>query len=165
VPLADKKLDFSRLFSAPAIQKYRRNPMSSNGNDFEILVGRIGNRDPPRELHPEVLRARRQAGVEPGSMTGRRVVPWGGSLAFGGGRTAFSRSRLLARRTSCLVAFEVGDAGRQRRGPGGPQSRAGLPLATASPGTDAMAFARRLNDRYHLGLVVTPEDAAEMTDL
>jgi type IV secretory pathway VirD2 relaxase len=31
--------------------------------------------------------------------------------------------------------------------------------------TDAMAFARRgLNDRHHFRFIVTPEDAAEMTD-
>jgi hypothetical protein len=46
--------------------------MSGNENEFEILMGSIGNRRRRGSFINEVLRARRQAGVEPGSTTTRR---------------------------------------------------------------------------------------------
>jgi type IV secretory pathway VirD2 relaxase len=49
---------------------------------------------------------------------------------------------------------------------GSPGMREGLLFGATEDRTDAMAFARRgLNDRHHFRFIVTPEDAAEMTDL
>jgi hypothetical protein len=41
--------------------------VNSNDNEFEILMGRIGNRGRRESFINEVLRDRRQAAVEPGS--------------------------------------------------------------------------------------------------
>jgi hypothetical protein len=62
--------------------------VSSADNEFEILVGRIGNRGRRESFINEVLRAQRQAGVEPGSTTGRRGGPGGGRSAFFGPHSA-----------------------------------------------------------------------------
>jgi hypothetical protein len=53
-------------------------PVSRDDNEFEILMGRIGNRDRRESFINEVLRAQRQAGVEPGSTTRRAVSPAAG---------------------------------------------------------------------------------------
>jgi hypothetical protein len=45
VPLEGKKLDFSRSFSAPAIQKYPRDPREQRPTNFEILIGVHRHRD------------------------------------------------------------------------------------------------------------------------
>jgi hypothetical protein len=83
----------------------------------------------------EVLRARRQAGVEPGATTGRRGGVGGCRSAFGRGRTAFSRSRLFAANRRVVVKARVvrhQDAPSARR-----RCRLTSPTssATASPGT------------------------------
>jgi hypothetical protein len=127
--------------------------VSSDDNELEIVLGRIGNRDRRESLINEVLRATRQAGVEPGSTTGRRGGPGSGRSAFGRGRTAFSRSRLFAADRRVVVkAWVNGEKGRM--------------FGAAEDRADAAAFARRsLNDRHHFHFVVTPEDAAEMADI
>jgi hypothetical protein len=52
--------------------------MSSDDNEFDILMGSIGNRGRGESFINEVLRARRQVGVEPGATTGRKGGPGGG---------------------------------------------------------------------------------------
>jgi type IV secretory pathway VirD2 relaxase len=154
--------------------------MSSDDNEFEILMGRVANRGHRGSFINEVLRARRQPGVEPGSMTGRRGGSPGHHSTFGRGRTAFGRSRLFAAERRVVVkARVVRHQGRAFRA--APLSahvaylerdgvtrdgEKGCMFGTTGDRTDAMAFARRgLNDRHHFRFVVTPEDAAEMTDL
>jgi hypothetical protein len=154
--------------------------VSSYDNEFEILVGRIGNRDRRESFINEVLRARRQAGVEPGSTTGRRGGPGGGRSAFGRGRTAFGRSRLFGADRRVVVKARVArHRGRAFRST--PLSdhvaylerdgvtrdgEKGCMFGASEDRTDAMAFARRgLNGRHHFRFVVTPEDATGMTDL
>jgi type IV secretory pathway VirD2 relaxase len=154
--------------------------MSSDDNEFEILMGSIGGRDRRENFISEFLRARRQAGVEPSSMTGKRGGSRGGRSAFGRGRTAFGRSRLFAADRRVVVKARVArHRGRAFRS--APLSdhvaylerdgvtrdgQKGRMFGAAEDRADAMAFARRsLNDRHHFRFVVTPEDAAEMTDL
>jgi hypothetical protein len=154
--------------------------VSSDDNELEILLGRIGNRDPRESLINEVLRATRQAGVEPGSTTGRRGGPGSGRSAFGRGRTAFSRSRLFAAERRVVVKARVvrhpGRAFRsaplsahvaylERNGVTRDGEKGRL-FGAAEDRAAAAAFARRsLNDRHHFRFVITPDDAAGMTDL
>jgi type IV secretory pathway VirD2 relaxase len=152
----------------------------SNDNEFQILVGRIGNRGRRESFINEVLRARRQAGVGPDPRTGRRGGPGRGRSAFGRGRTAFGRSRLFAADRRVVVkARVVRHQGRAFRS--APLSahvaylerdgvtrdgEKGRMFGATEDRTDAMAFARRSRgDRHHFRFVVTPEDAAEVTDL
>jgi hypothetical protein len=80
--------------------------VSRDHNEFEILMGRIGNRGRRESFINEVLRARTQTGVEPGSMTARRGGSPGRST-FGRGRTAFGRSRLFAAERRVVVKARV----------------------------------------------------------
>ena len=154
--------------------------MSGDDNEFEILMGRIGNRGHRESFINEVLRARRQTGVEPGSMTGRRGGHLGGRSSFGRGRTAFSRNRLFAADRRVVVkARVVRHQGRAFRS--APLSahvaylerdgvtrdgEKGSMFGATEDHADAMAFARRgQGDRHHFRFIVTPEDAAAMTDL
>jgi type IV secretory pathway VirD2 relaxase len=153
--------------------------MSSDDNEFEILMG-SGNRGRSVSFINEVLRARKQAGVEPGSTTGKRGGPGGGRSAFGRGRTAFGRSRLFAADRRVVVkARVVRHRGRAFRSAPQPAHVAylerdgvtrdgekGRMFGATEDRADAVAFARRgRGDRHHFRFVVTPEDAAEMTDL
>jgi hypothetical protein len=70
--------------------------MSSNENEFKILLGRIGNRGRRRSFIKEVLRAARKASHD-GSMAGRRGDPRYGRSTFGRSRTAL-RSAAACRR-------------------------------------------------------------------
>jgi type IV secretory pathway VirD2 relaxase len=154
--------------------------VSSDDNEFEILMGRIADRDRRESFVHEVLRAQKQAGVKPGSTTGRRGGPAGGRSAFGRGRTAFGRSRLFAAERRVIVkARVVRHQGRAFRS--APLSahvaylerdgvtrdgEKGCMFGATEDHADAVAFARRgLGDRHHFRFVVTPEDAAAMTDL
>jgi hypothetical protein len=56
--------------------------VSSDDIEFRILIESIGNRGRRARFINEVLRARRQAGIEPGSTTGRRGGPVGGRSPF-----------------------------------------------------------------------------------
>jgi type IV secretory pathway VirD2 relaxase len=154
--------------------------VSRDHNEFEILMGRIGNQGRRESFINEVLRAGRQTGIEPGPTTGRRGGRSGGRSSFGRGRTAFSRSRLFAADRRVVVKARVvrhqGHAFRsaplsahvaylERDGITGDGEK-GRMFGAAKDHADAVAFARRgLNDRHHFRFVVTPEDAAEMTDL
>jgi hypothetical protein len=152
--------------------------VSSDDNELKILLGRIANRDRRESLINEVLRARRQAGVEPGSTTGRR---WSGEPPFGVRARPHSAAAVCSPPTVASSSRPGWSAIR-----GAPSARRRCRLtsptssATASPGdgekgrmfgaaedrADAMAFARRCpNDRHHFRFVVTPEDAAEMADI
>jgi hypothetical protein len=70
-PRAGKRLGFSSLFSALAIQSGPEGPMNSNDDEFKILLGRIGNRGRSESFVNQVLRAMRKAGHE-GSAAGSR---------------------------------------------------------------------------------------------
>jgi type IV secretory pathway VirD2 relaxase len=100
--------------------------------------------------------------------------------AFGRGRTAFPRCGLFAADRRVVVKAQV-VRHRSRPFRSAPLSahvayldrdgvtrdgEKGRMLGATEDRTDAVAFARRgLNDGHHFRFVVTPEDAAEVTDL
>jgi type IV secretory pathway VirD2 relaxase len=153
--------------------------VSSDDDEFKILMGRIGNRGRGESFINEVLRAVRKAGHE-GSAAERRGGPGFGRSTFGRGRTAFGRSRLFgAHRRVVVKARVVRHRGRafrsaplsahvaylERDGVTRGGEKAHMFGATEDR-ADAMAFAKRsVDDRHHFRFVVTPEDAAEMIDL
>jgi type IV secretory pathway VirD2 relaxase len=153
--------------------------MNSDDDEFNVRLGRIGNRGRSESFVNQVLRAARRAGHE-GSAAGRRGAARYGHSTFGRGRTAFGRSRLFAAERRVVVKARVarhrGRAFRsaplsahiaylERDGVTRDGEKAHMFGATDDR-ADATAFARRgLDDRHHFRFIVAPEDAAEMTDL
>ncbi len=80
--------------------------MNSSDDDFNVRLGRTGNRGRSESFVNQVLRAARRAGHE-GSATGRRGAPRYGYSTFGRGRTAFGRSRLFAAQRRVVVKARV----------------------------------------------------------
>ena len=107
---------------------------------------------------------------------GSRGCPWYGRSTFGCGRTAFGCSRLFTAQRRVVVKTRVvrhrGHAFRSAplsahvayldRDGVTRDSEKGRMLGATEDRTDAVAFARR---GHHFRFVVTPEDAAEVTDL
>jgi type IV secretory pathway VirD2 relaxase len=153
--------------------------MNSHDDEFNVRLGRIGNRGRAESFVNQVLRAARKAGHN-GSAAGRRSGLRYGHSTFGRGRTAFGRSRLFASQRHVVVKARVvrhkGRAFRsaplsahvaylERDGVTRDGGKARM-FGAVEERADAMAFARRgLDDRHHFRFVVAPEDAAEMTDL
>jgi type IV secretory pathway VirD2 relaxase len=154
--------------------------MNSRDDEFNVRLGRIGNRGRSESFVNQVLRAARKAGHDGSFAAGKRRSPRFGHSTFGRGRTAFGRSRLFAgQRRVVAKACVVRHRGRafrsaplsahiaylERDGVTRDGEKAHMFGATEDR-ADAMAFARRgLDDRHHFRFVVAPEDAAEMTDL
>ncbi len=151
--------------------------MTTRDNDLQVRPGRIGNRKIPsaKSFVGQVLRATQKAGSQGRSGPSRR-----GQSNFGRGRTAFARNRLFGSHRRVLVkARPVIQRGRGVRS--APLSahlaylkregvtRDGTPARMFGAETDRAddaAFAERCkNDRHHFRFIVSPEDAAEMTDL
>jgi type IV secretory pathway VirD2 relaxase len=153
--------------------------MNSHDDEFNVRLGRIGNRGRAESFVNQVLRAARRAGHD-GSAAGRKGGPRYGHSTFGRGRTAFGHSRLFAAQRRVVVKARVvrhrGRAFRsaplsahiaylERDGVTRDGTSSHMFDATEDR-SDAMGFARRgLDDRHHFRFVVAPEDAAEMTDL
>jgi type IV secretory pathway VirD2 relaxase len=153
--------------------------MNSDDDEFNVRLGRIGNRGGGESFVNEVLRAARKAGHEGGAAAGRRS-PRLGHSAFGRGRTAFGRGRLFAGHRRVILKARVARhrnralraaplaahiAYLERDGVTRNGEKAHMFGATEDR-ADAMAFARRSHDdRHHFRFVVAPEDAAELTDL
>jgi type IV secretory pathway VirD2 relaxase len=153
--------------------------MSGDDNEFKILLGRIGNRGRRGSFINEVLRAARKAGHEAQYATGKGGGRYGRST-FGRGRTAFGRSRLFGSDRRVVVkARIVRHQGRsfrsaplsahvaylERDGVTRDGEKARM-FGAAEDRVDAMAFAKRsVDDRHHFRFIVSPEDAAELTDL
>jgi hypothetical protein len=142
-------------------------------------MGRTGNRGRRESFINVVLRAE-----EGGCRTRFDDRKEGGPVAaprrFGRGGTApLARGRLFAADRRVVVKTRWsgvmgGPSARRRRRPPSPTSSAtghpgwgeGLHFGATGDRTDAVALARRsLNDQHRFRFVVTPEDAAEMTDL
>jgi hypothetical protein len=142
-------------------------------------MGRGGNRGRGQGFVNHVLRARKTAGVGPDSTTARRGVPWQPLSVRARPHRVPPQRLFAADRRVVVKAGVVRHLGRAFRS--APPSahvayverdgvtrdgEKGRMFGAAKDRTDAMAFARRgLNDRHHFRFVVTPEDAAEMTDL
>ena len=153
--------------------------MNSDDDEFDVQLGRIGNRGRGESFVNEVLRAARKAGHEAGYAAGRRS-PRLGHSRFGRGRAAFGRSRLFAAQRRVILKARVARhrnrafraaplaahiAYLERDGVTRDGEKAHMFSATEDR-ADALAFARRgQDDRHHFRFVVAPEDAAEMTDL
>jgi type IV secretory pathway VirD2 relaxase len=151
----------------------------NSDDEFNVRLGRIGNRGRSESFVNEVLRAARKAGHEAGYAAGRKS-PRLGHSGFGRGRTAFGRSRLFAPRRRVVLKARVARhrnrafrsaplaahiAYLERDGVTRDGEKAHMFDATEDR-ADTVAFARRSHDdRHHFRFVVAPEDAAEMTDL
>ncbi|ALR22534.1 MULTISPECIES: DUF3363 domain-containing protein [Sphingobium] len=156
--------------------------MSEDG-DFRIRPGKVRDRGRPggkaRGFVAQVLRVAARSG-------GGRSRGWGGSRPrgqsnFGRGRTAFARSRLFGSGRRVLVKMvpvtRIGRGGRPRA----PLSahiaylkregvtRDGSPARmfdANGDGADDRAFtALAKDDRHHFRIIVSPEDAADLSDL
>jgi type IV secretory pathway VirD2 relaxase len=151
----------------------------NSDDEFNIRLGRIGNRGRSESFVNEVLRAARKAGHEAGYAAGRKS-PRLGHSGFGRGRTAFGRSRLFAPQRRVILKARVARhknrafrsaplaahiAYLERDGVTRDGEKAHM-FSAAEDRADTTAFARRSHDdRHHFRFVVAPEDAAEMTDL
>jgi hypothetical protein len=153
--------------------------MSSNDDEFKILLGRIGDRGRGESFINQVMRAARKAGYD-GSLAGKGRSPRHGRSTFGRGRTAFGRSRLFGSGRRVVVKARVvrhrGRAFRsaplsahvaylERDGVTRDGEKARM-FGAAEERADAVAFAKRgADDRHHFRFIVSPEDAAELTDI
>jgi type IV secretory pathway VirD2 relaxase len=153
--------------------------MSEHDDDVHVRLGRIRDRrvGKPKPFVHQVLRAAKKAGS--GEVGGRRLA--GGSRSgFGRGRTAFSRSRLFNPQRRVIVKARIVRGGSRgarsapltahvsylkRDGVTRDGARGRMFDATADD-ADGKAFAERCgDDRHHFRLIVSPEDAGEMSDL
>jgi type IV secretory pathway VirD2 relaxase len=153
--------------------------MSKPDDDLRIRLGRIRSRGRGRQppFIVQVLKAAQKAGhVGPRSLRSPRP----GRSAFGRGRLAFSRNRLFAPGRRVVVkARVVRHKGRsfrsapmtarlaylKREGVTRDGAKARMFDARSDAVDDAAFAARCGDDRHHFRFIVSPEDAAEMTDL
>ncbi len=155
--------------------------MSGSGEDFRVRPGRIRSTraGKSKSFVNQVLRAAKRAGhTAPQSGPGK---PTGlGRSTFGRGRLAFSRNRLFATTRRVVVKARVArHAGRafrsapvsahvaylKREGVTRDGEKARMFDAQTDRADDAGFADRTKDDRHHFRFIVSPEDAAEMTDL
>jgi type IV secretory pathway VirD2 relaxase len=154
--------------------------VSADEEDFRVRPGPTRSRGGarPNSFVGQVLKAARTAGVRDGG-GGRRSGP-GGRSTFGRGRAAFARARLFGSQRRVVVqVFPI-----RHRGPGASRAPLGAHVAylqrdgvtrdgqaaamfdANGDQADGRAFAERCqDDRHHFRAMVSPEDAAELTDL
>ena len=153
--------------------------MSGDEREFRVRPGRPRSTRGPREKSfvNKVLRAAKRASNADG---GGRPSRGGGRSTFGRGRNSFSRNRLFGSTRRVVVAARIarhqGRAFRsapitahlsylKRDGVTRDGEKAVMFDAENDRADDA-AFAERCkDDRHHFRFIVSPEDAAEMTDL
>ncbi|MGK9235760.1 DUF3363 domain-containing protein [Inquilinus limosus] len=153
--------------------------MGTPDDDLRIRLGRIRSRGSGRRptFIAQVLKAAQKAGhVGPRSPR----MPRPGRSGFGRGRLAFSRDRLFAPGRRVVVKARVvrhkGPAFRsapitahlaylKREGVTRDGEKAHMFDARSDAADDAAFAARCRDDRHHFRFIVSPEDAAEMTDL
>src|SRR5258708_7244605 len=155
--------------------------MSDGDSDFRIRPGRIKTTRAPKakSFLNQVLRAAKKAGHAAAPASGRRAPGYGRST-FGRGRGSFSRSRLFSSARRVVVkARVVRHQGRSfrsaplsahlsylKRGGVNRDGEKGMMFDAGSDRADDLAFTERCeDDRHHFRLIVSPEDAGEMTDL
>lgn len=156
--------------------------MTVGDSDLRIRPGRIRNTRAPKPMSfiNQVLRAAKKAGHTSGqAAAGKRSAVYGRST-FGRGRLAFGRSRLFSTIRRVVVKVRVvrhkGRAFRsapltahlsylKRDGVTRSGERAEM-FDAGGDRADGAAFAERCqDDRHHFRFIVSPEEAAEMTDL
>ena len=155
--------------------------MSGSGDDFRVRPGRIRSTraGKSKSFINQVLRAAKKAGHTP-SANGAGKRTGVGRSTFGRGRLAFSRNRLFtnSRRVAVTarVARHQGRAFRsapmsahfaylKREGVTRDGEKARMFNAETDRADDAGFADRTKDDRHHFRFIVSPEDAAEMTDL
>ncbi|MDT3382422.1 DUF3363 domain-containing protein [Labrys neptuniae] len=156
--------------------------MSGQDSDLRIRPGRIRSTRAPKakSFINRVLRAAQRAGHIAGTRSARTMGGRPGHSTFGRGRTAFGRSRLFAPMRRVVVKTRIarhkGRAFRsapvsahlsylKREGVSREGGR-GVMFDVATDRADDLAFAERCrDDRHHFRFIVSPEDAAEMSDL
>ncbi len=157
-------------------------PAVSEDSDFRVRPGKAKRSKPQgrnaRGLVAEVLRV---AAIHSGGQRGGVGPRRGGQSSFGRGRTAFARSRLFGSSRRVLVkALPVTHRSRtgRRMAPLSAHvaylkregvTRDGSPTRmfdAAGDNADDRSFTDRCkDDRHHFRIIVSPEDAAELTDL
>lgn len=156
--------------------------MSERDSELRIRPGRIrSTRAPgPKSFFNQVLRAATKARHTDGGFGGRTHPSGRGRSTFGRGRNAFGRNRLFGSQRRVVVAARIarhqGKAFRSapltahlsylKRDGVSRHSEKGVMFDARSDRADDLAFAERCkDDRHHFRFIVSPEDAAEMTDL
>lgn len=157
-------------------------PAVSEDSDFRVRPGKAKRSKAQgrnaRGLVAEVLRV---AAIHSGGQRGGVGPRRGGQSSFGRGRTAFARSRLFGSSRRVLVkALPVTHRSRtgRRMAPLSAHvaylkregvTRDGSPTRmfdAAEDNADDRSFTDRCkDDRHHFRIIVSPEDAAELTDL
>lgn len=156
--------------------------MSEGDSDLRIRPGRIrSTRAPkPKSFVNQVLAAAKRAGHTGGGAAGRQRPGGSGHSTFGRGRASFGRSRLFgASRRVVVAARVVRHQGRSfrsaplaahlaylKRDGVSREGEKGVMFDARTDRADDLAFGDRCrDDRHHFRFIVSPEDAAEMTDL
>jgi type IV secretory pathway VirD2 relaxase len=155
--------------------------MRHGGEEFHIRPGRIhnGGGASSKSFVNQVLRAAQKAGhTAPQAGNGKRSGI--GHSTFGRGRLAFSRNRLFSTSRRVMVKARIArHHGRRFRSAPMAAHLAylkrdgitrdggkGIMFDADSDRADDIAFAERgKDDRHHFRFIISPEDAAEMTDL
>lgn len=155
--------------------------MRHSGEEFHIRPGRIRNKGgtSSKSFVNQVLRAAQKAGhTAPLAGNGKRTGI--GRSTFGRGRLAFSRNRLFSTNRRVVVKARIARHHGQRfrsaplaahlsylkRDGVTRDGGKGIMFDADSDRADDAAFAERgTDDRHHFRFIVSPEDAAEMTDL
>jgi type IV secretory pathway VirD2 relaxase len=155
--------------------------MSGSGEDFRVRPGRIRSTraGKSKSFVNQVLRAAKRAG-HTAPQSGPRKPTGLGRSTFGRGRLAFSRNRLFTPTRRVVVKARVarhqGRAFRsapvsahvaylKREGVTRDGEKARMFDAQTDRADDAGFADRTKDDRHHFRFIVSPEDAAEMTDL
>ncbi|SDR45014.1 Type IV secretory pathway, VirD2 components (relaxase) [Rhizobiales bacterium GAS113] len=155
--------------------------MPIRDDELNVRPGRIRHRGPikPKTFVAQVLKAAQKAG-HIGERSGRGLPARMGRSTFGRGRIAFARGRLLSTQRRVIVKARIvrhkGPAFRSaplsahmaylKREGVTRDGRATRLFDAGSEATNEAAFAERCqDDRHHFRFTISPEDAAEMTDL
>ncbi|MER9026111.1 DUF3363 domain-containing protein [Mesorhizobium sp. M0815] len=159
--------------------------MSESDSNLRVRPGRIrSTRAPkPKSFINQVLRAAKRAGHTDGASSSAPrsgPAPVLGRSSFGRGRINFSRNRLFSSGRRVVVAARIarhsGKAFRSaplsahlsylKRDGVTRDGEKAVMFDAAGDRADDLAFAERSkDDRHHFRFIVSPEDAAEMTDL
>ncbi len=156
--------------------------MSERDSDFRIKPGRIRSTRAPRTKSyvNQVLAAAQRAGHMPsGALAGKAGRRLGHST-FGRGRNVFGRSRIFSPQRRVVVKARIArhqgkayrsapltsHVGYLKREGVSRDGDKGVMFDAGTDRADDLAFAERCkDDRHHFRFIVSPEDAAEMTDL
>jgi type IV secretory pathway VirD2 relaxase len=156
--------------------------MSEGDSEFRIKPGRIRSTHAPKakSFVQQVLCAAQKAGHHEGSFSKTSTGARRGHSTFGRGRNVFGRSRLFGSSRRVVVAARIarhqGKAFRSapltahlsylKREGVSRDGEKGVLFDAKADRADDLAFADRCqDDRHHFRFIVSPEDAAEMTDL